>query len=92
MFKGYLNAMGYVVLTLIILAIVGGGLRFVGVFGERVVYENSFQYKKGMEQRALTIQSQIAEVDVNIIKNPEMREQLQAQRKVLEIQLQSTKL
>ena len=92
MFKVYSKIIGCVVLAIIILAAVGGGLRLLGVFGERVVFENSFQYKKGMESRALTLQAQIAEVDAQIIKNPEMREQLLTQRKVLELQLQATQL
>ena len=92
MFKEYSKIMGYIVLTIVILSAVGGVLNFVGVFGERVAFENSFQYKKGMESRALTLQSQIAEVDMNIIKNPEMVEQLNAQKRVLQLQLQATQL
>lgn len=92
MFKEYSKGMGYVVLTVVILSAVGGGLKLAGVFGERVVFENSFQYKQGMKSRALTLQAQIAEVDKNIIVNPEMRGQLEAQRKVLEIQLLATQL
>lgn len=92
MFKSYSKFMGYVVLTIGILAIVGGVLKITGVFSERVLFENSFQYKKGMESRALTLQAQIAEIDMNIINNPEMADTLRAQRKVLEIQLQTTQL
>ena len=83
--------MGYLILTMVILAIVGGALRFAGVFGERVVFENSFQYKEGMSQRANTLQAQIAEIEMNIINNPEMYAQLNAQKKVLEIQLKGIK-
>ncbi len=92
MFKEYSRFMGYVVLTIVILGAVGGGLRLAGVFGERVAFENSFQYKKGMESRALVLQAQIAEIDMNIINNPDMAQSLRAQRKVLEIQLQATQL
>lgn len=92
MFKAYSKIMGYIILTIVLLTAVGGGLRFAGVFGERVVFENSFQYKQGMQSRALVLEAQIAEVDKNIINNPEMRESLEAQRKVLEIQLQATQL
>lgn len=92
MFKEYSKFMGYVVLTILILALVGGGLKVAGVFGERVVFENSFQYKQGMNSRSLTLQAQIAEVDKNIINNPDMVVSLRAQRKVLEIQLQATQL
>ncbi|WAI96158.1 hypothetical protein [Vibrio phage vB_VhaP_PG11] len=92
MFKDYAKIMGYVVLTLITLAAVGGGLRFAGVFGERVVFEQSFQYKKGMESRALQLQTQIAEIDKQLVQAPEKHEELMAQRKVFELQLQATML
>ena len=90
--KDYLKVTGYAVLTILILSTVGGGLRLAGVFGERVAFENSFQYKKGMESRALTLQAQIAEVEMKIINSPEMAQSLQAQKKVLLIQLQATQL
>ena len=92
MFKEYSKIMGYTVLTIIVLSVVGAGLRFAGVFGERIVFENSFQYKKGMESRALVLQAQIAEVDRQITINPDMAQQLSAQKKVLQIQLQATQL
>ena len=92
MFKEYSKAMGYMILTIVLLAGVFGGLKFAGVFSERVAFENSFQYKKGMESRALVLQAQIAEVEKNIIMNPDMAAQYEAQKKVLLIQLQATKL
>ena len=91
MFKEYSEFMGYVVLTILILAAVGGVLKVTGVIGERVVFENSHQYKQGMSQRAITLEAQIAEINAQIAKNPEMRQQLEAQRKVLEIQLKGAK-
>lgn len=92
MFKEYSKFMGYTVLTLVVLSLTFGVLRLAGVFGERVVFENSFQYKKGMESRALKLQAEIAQIEANIVKFPEKREELEAQRKVLEIQLQATQL
>ncbi|MFK5882798.1 MAG: hypothetical protein QM489_00420 [Candidatus Izemoplasma sp.] len=91
MFKEYRKFMGYLVLTIVILAFTAGGLKYLGVFGERVVFEQSFQYKEGMKQRANTLEAQIAEVDMQISLNPDIADQLRAQRKVLEIQLKGTK-
>ena len=91
MFKDYSKFMGYLVLTIVILALVGAGLRLANVFGERVVFENSFQYKEGMSQRALTLEAQIADIEMSIIKSPEMSDQLNAQKKVLQIQLKGMK-
>ena len=38
MFGLYSKTMGYVILTIVLLAVTGGLLRFAGVFGERVVF------------------------------------------------------
>ena len=86
-FKEYRKAAYYTVATILILAAVFGGLKILGVFGERVVFKESFQYQEGMRQRVVTLQAQMAEIDAQIIQNPEIAEQLEAQRKVLEIQL-----
>ena len=86
--KEYKNILYHVVVTVLVLAVTFGALRYVGVFGERVVFENSFQYKEGMKQRFNTLTAQIAEVDMQIVKTPSMKKQLLAQRKVLEIQLE----
>ena len=91
MFKSYSKVMGYTILTIVLLSAVGGGLKYIGVFGERVVFENSFQYKEGMSQRANTLEAQIAEIDMQIMRNPNKVNQLRAQRKVLEIQLRGVK-
>lgn len=91
MFKVYSKGMGYVVLTILILSIVGGGLRFAGVFGERVVFENSFQYKEGAKQRAAVLEAQILQLDVDIYNNPEMADSLRMQQKVLKAQLAAVK-
>ena len=90
-FSEYSTFMKYLVGTILILAITGGALKFFGVIGERVVFEQSFQYKEGMKQRANVLEAQIAEVDRQISINPDMRAQLEAQKKVLEIQLQGMK-
>jgi len=89
MFKEYSKVMGYIVMTLVTLSLVFGGLRLAGVLGERVAFENSFQYSEGMKSRKIVLQSQIAQIDADIVNNPDKFSSLQAQRKVLEIQLQA---
>ena len=89
--KDYLKVMGYVVLTIVIIGSTTGILRYIGVFGERKVFEQSFQYKEGMKQRANTLESQIAEIERQISLNPDMVDQLTAQKKVLEIQLEGAR-
>lgn len=91
MFKTYRTGMSYFILTVLILSVLGGALKIAGVFGERVVFENSFQYKEGMKQRAATLEAQIVEIEMNIMKFPEQAQTLQMQKKVLQIQLNSMK-
>lgn len=91
MFKEYSKFMGYVVLSILIIAATSGVIYQFSVVGENVAFKNSHQYEEGMAQRAITLKAQIAEIDVQIMKNPNMADQLRAQRKVLEIQLQGAK-
>ena len=91
MFKDYITTMGYIILTIVILAVVGGVLNVAGVFSERIVFKNSHQYQEGMAQRANVFEAQIAEIDLQIAQNPHMASQLRMQRKVLEIQLKGVK-
>lgn len=87
MFKQYSKVMGYVILTVLILAAVGGVLRFAGVFGERVVFENSFQYKEGMSQRNKILDAQIRELEMQKSLYPERADVFNKQISVLRVQL-----
>ena len=91
MFKGYMKVMGYVVLTILILSIVGGALKVFGVFGERVVFENSFQYHEGMKQRVNIFEAQIAELEMRKSQSPELANQINAQISVLRVQADAAK-
>jgi len=62
---------------LIILSVVGFGLNAVGLFGhtvvERVVFENSFQYKEGRKAELTTYEAQLAEINSQLA-NPNISE------------------
>lgn len=67
-------------------------LGFIGkTVVERVVFEQSFQYKEGMDQRARILEANIAELDAMIGLGQGNAAQLQAQKRVLTIQLKATK-
>lgn len=51
--------LGLVVVT----SIVFGGLRILGVFGERIVFENSFQYKEARKSEVVVFEAQLAEIE-----------------------------
>ncbi len=94
MFKEYSKVMGYVVLTILILAVVGGGLNFAGVFAERVAIKNSFQYKEGMAQQASIWESQLVELDIQIMQqtDQDVIAQLEGQKRLVNSRLRAVTL
>jgi len=91
MFKEYIKTMGYVVLTILILSAVGGVLNFVGVFGERVLIKQSFQYKEGMAQQAAIWEAQMVELDNQLIQatSQEEQEKLNGQKRYIKARLRA---
>jgi hypothetical protein len=89
--SGPLGAFKWLVITVVFVGLLATGTRYLGMWGntvmERVVMKNSFQYVEGMEQRAAILQAQIAQVNLDIMKNPNQRQELLLQKKVLEVQL-----
>ncbi len=94
MFKEYSKGMGYVVLTIVILSVLGGVLNFAGVFAERVVVKNSFQYKEGMAQQASIWEAQLVELDIQIMQqtDQEVIAQLEGQKHLINARLRAVTL
>lgn len=76
-----------------IVIIITGVLTFIGYFfnytdtvANRVITKNSFQYQEGMAQRTAILKANIAELNVEIAKDPS-NEDLRNQRKILQAQL-----
>lgn len=87
------------ILTLSVLTIVVlGGLNYVGVIGktivERKVFEQSYQYSAGQQQKIATFQAQMAELDRQLA-NPDLdnqtRTNLEAQAASIRIQLNAAR-
>lgn len=58
------------ILCLIVLSsLVFGGMKILGVFGERVVFEQSFQYKEARKTEIATFEAQLAEIDRKLSSN-----------------------
>ncbi len=89
--SGTWGALKWLLIVVIVVGVLATGTRYLGMWGntvmDRVVMKNSFQYKEGMAQRAAVLQAQIAQVELDISKNPELRGELSSQKKVLEAQL-----
>ncbi|MBV1930043.1 MAG: hypothetical protein KUG81_11090 [Gammaproteobacteria bacterium] len=90
MFKEYAKFMAYTVLTIAILGTVSAIGYQLSVVGERLAFQNSFQYDEGMNQRARTLKAQIDQVDILLMGNPENYQELQAQKRILTVQLNAT--
>lgn len=62
--KRYFAGWWFWVLMLIAVSLLAfGGLRILGVVGERVVFEQSFQYKEARKTEIATFEAQLAEIN-----------------------------
>lgn len=81
------------IIVIVVLSAIGFGLMSMGLIGstivERVVFENSFQYKAGMAQRGAILEANIAEVDMLLGSNPDNKQDLINQKSVLRSQLRA---
>ena len=81
------------IIVMIILSAITFGLRSAGLIGstivERVVFENSFQYKAGMAQRGAILEANISEIDMLIRINPDNKQDLINQKSVLRSHLRA---
>lgn len=86
-FKNYVVIIGLYVAVAVPLTIWGWVTKFGNTVAERVVFENSFQYKEGMAQRAAILQANIAEIDIALSSGSGDREELLGQKRALKAQL-----
>lgn len=89
----FLRFLPIFIVVVIILSVLGFGLRSVGLIGstvvERTVFKQSFQYKEGMEQRAAILGANISEIDILLRSNPENKQDLINQKSILTAQLRA---
>lgn len=89
--KKYFASWWFWVLLLVIATIlVFAGLKVAGVVGERVVFEQSFQYKEARKTEIATFEAQLAEINrkLNFVSLDEnTRVNLEAQASAIRIQL-----
>ena len=79
----------WVGLLLVLTIAVGFGLKVFGVFGERVVFEQSYQYKEARKTEIATFEAQLAEINRQLAGNisADLRRNLEAQKAAIQIQL-----
>lgn len=78
---------------LVMTSIIVFGLKAVGVFGERVIFEQSYQYKESRKSEIATYNAQLAEIERKLLGqlDDNTRNNLEAQASAIRIQLQIAK-
>lgn len=88
---------GWVVwLTVITIGLfaVGFGLKWAGVFGKRVIFVESHQYKESRKSEIATYNAQLTEIDRQLMNSDldaNVKTNLEAQASAIRIQLQVAK-
>lgn len=84
----------FILALIVVASVVFFGLRMAGVFGERVVFENSFQYSEARKSEIATYEAQMAEIErklTNTNLDESTRRNLEAQMSALRIRLQAAR-
>jgi hypothetical protein len=92
--KKYFARWWFWVLGLIIAtAIIFGILRIAGVIGERIIFEQSFQYKEARKTEIATFEAQLAEIERKLSSpiDENTRANLEAQAASIRIHLKVAK-
>jgi hypothetical protein len=91
--SGPLGAFKWLAILFTALAVLFGGISFImkpaSMAVDRMVMKHSFQYKEGMEQRGAILEANIAELDIALQQNPENRQDLINQKRILSAQLRA---
>lgn len=87
---------GWVVwLTVLVigLSVVGFGMKWADVFGERIIYTESHQYKEARKSEIATYEAQLAEIDRKLTGqlDDNVRINMEAQASAIRIQLQAAR-
>lgn len=80
----------WVLMLIAITVVCGFGLRAAGVFGERIVFENSYQKYSSDKARRSALEAELAGIDARLSSGgltDVQRNDLQAQRAGVEFQL-----
>lgn len=80
----------WVLLLIVITCAVGFGLRFTGVVGERIIFENSYQKHSADQAKKNTLEAELAGINSRLRSgglNETQRADLEAQKRAIEFQL-----
>jgi len=88
--RGPFGLFKWIAIAVILMVILFGGINLfmkpASMAVDRIVMKNSFQYKEGMAQRGAILEANLAEIDLMLIQAPDNRDELMAQKRVLNAQ------
>jgi len=91
--RGPFGLFKWIAIAVILMVILFGGINLfmkpASMAVDRIVMKNSFQYKEGMAQRGAILEANLAEIDLMLIQAPDNRDELMAQKRVLNAQLRA---
>jgi len=91
--SGPMGLFKWVAILAVLMGILFGGISFImkpaSMAIDRVVMKHSFQYREGMEQRGAILEASIIEIDIALQSNPENRQDLINQKRILTAQLRA---
>lgn len=87
--SGPFGLLKWVVIISLFVTIIGGGLKVIGVATDAAIFENSYQKQQADKSRVDTLRASIAEIDMMIQQYPDRRNELQQQKRVLNVQLRA---
>ena len=82
------------VAVIIVLALLLFALNYFGIVGQRIIFENSFQYQQARDLEITTYEAQLAEIDVQLRRTDlteGTRSNLEAQASGLRILIDAAK-
>jgi hypothetical protein len=90
---GPLGLFKWVAIGVVLIVLLFGGINLImkpaTMAVDRVVMKNSFQYREGMEQRGAILEASLVELDIALQQNPENRQGLVNQKRILSAQLRA---
>jgi hypothetical protein len=90
---GPMGLLKWIAFFAIAITVIFGGLNLfmkpANMAVDRMVMKHSFQYKEGMEQRAAILEANISELDIMLQQNPENRQDIVNQKRILSAQLKA---
>ena len=92
--RGNFAWVGFGLVCLVALLILGFGLNWFGLFSQRVLYKTSFQYKEARQVELATYESQLVEIEAQLRRtdlDQTTRNNLEAQAAAIRVRINTAR-